>query len=93
MVKRREGGNPESSPDNESASGQHWESTLILDMPRLGHVESRLQLRKSSLHLVLTAAQDALLRAHWEELAQSLQHLGLQVATSQILRPDESIQG
>ncbi len=93
MVKRREEDSPESQQKGEKPSGQRWESALALDLPHLGHVEARLQLRQSTLRLLLTTEQEALLRAHWEELTQSLQHLGLQVAAAQIRSSDESAQG
>ncbi len=93
LVKRRDGEGEELSQAGEEVPSRRWDSTLILDLPKLGHVEARLQLVKSTLHLVLTADQAALLRAHGRELTQSLQDLGLQVSTQQIRPVDDSVHG
>lgn len=93
LVRRRDGDGEEPSQAGEDVPSRRWDSTLILDLPKLGHVEARLQLDKSTLHLVLTADQAALLRAHGGELTQSLQNLGLQVSTQQIRPVDDSVHG
>lgn len=93
LVRRRDGDGEEPSQAGEEVPSRRWDSTLILDLPKLGHVEARLQLVKSTLHLVLTADQAALLRAHGGELTQSLQDLGLQVSTQQIRPVDDSVHG
>ncbi|MBU2738777.1 flagellar hook-length control protein FliK [Acidithiobacillus concretivorus] len=93
LVRRRDGDGEASSQMGEDVPSRRWDSTLILDMPKLGHVEARLQLVKSTLHLVLTADQAALLRAHGRALTQSLQDLGLQVSTQQILPVEDSVHG
>lgn len=93
LVRRRDGDGEEPSQAGEEVPSRRWDSTLILDLPKLGHVEARLQLVKSTLHLVLTADQAALLRAHGGELTQSLQDLGLQVSTQQIRPVDDSAHG
>ncbi len=93
LVRPRDGDGEEPSQAGEEVPSRRWDSTLILDLPKLGHVEARLQLDKSTLHLVLTADQAALLRAHGGELTQSLQNLGLQVSTPQIRPVDDSVHG
>lgn len=84
MVQRRDGHSEQSSDSSATLPAQHWDSTLTLDLPRLGRVEAKIHLVQSSLHLLVTADQAALLREHWEDLVQSLQGLGLHVSTQQI---------
>ncbi|MFA7495955.1 MAG: flagellar hook-length control protein FliK [Acidithiobacillus sp.] len=89
ILQRRDGRQDPSEPVADDSAAQQWESTLTLQMPRLGHVKAQLQLVNDSLRLVIEADQATLLSQHGRDLAQSLRQLGLHLSAPQIRSRNE----
>lgn len=89
ILQRRDGRQDPSEPVADDSAAQQWESTLMLQMPRLGHVKAQLQLVNDSLRLVIEADQATLLSQHGRDLAQSLRQLGLHLSAPQIRSRNE----